>query len=147
MTDRATPRADLREEFTGLVAASLAVSSDVDRGEVPCRASTEPTTSASAPTDELPDGSAARTLGSADRVTATLTCYDNYSWEVLGIFCSTHAVSSVATDMGVTAEDQAVIETTLEETGYRSPLGDFYPNALSFGAVEILDFSPAAEGY
>jgi hypothetical protein len=45
------------------------------------------------------------------------------------------------------AEDQAVIEAVLEDTGYRSPLGDFYPNALTFGAVEILDYSPAAEGY
>ena len=88
-----------------------------------------------------------RTLASGDRVTVTLTCYDNYSWEVLGVFCPTHAVSSIERDIGVTAEDQAVIEAVLEETGYRSPLGEFYPSALTFGAVEILDYSPAAEGY
>jgi hypothetical protein len=141
VTDRATPRASLQEEFTGLVAASLAVAPDIDAGRVPCQGCH----SRAASIGE--DGAVERTLESGDRATATLTCYGNYSWEVLGVFCSAHAVASVAADMGVSAEDQAVIETVLEGTGYRSPLGDFYPSALTFGAVEILDFSPAAEGY
>ena len=142
MTDRATPRESLRAEFTGLVAASLAVAPDIDAGRVPCRECVGQAGSAGASKNATE-----RALGSGDHVTATLTCYDNYSWEVLGVFCPTHAVSSVAADMGVSAEDQAVIEAVLEDTGYRSPLGDFYPNALTFGAVEILDYSPAAEGY
>ena len=142
MTDRTTPREDLCEEFTGLVAASLAVSPDTEAGRVPCRECVGRAGSAG-----MERKAGKRTLASGDRVTVTLTCYDNYSWEVLGIFCPAHAVSSVAADMGVTAEDQAVIETVLEETGYCSPLGEFYPNALTFGAIEILDYSPAAEGY
>lgn len=142
MTDRATPRENLREEFTGLVAASLAVSPDVDAGRVPCRGCVGRAGSAGMDGEPVE-----RTLRSGDHVTATLACYDNYSWEVLGVFCPTHAVSSVEQDMGVTAEDQAVIEAILEDTGYRSPLGEFYPNALTFGAVEVIDYSPAAEGY
>jgi hypothetical protein len=142
MTDRATPRASLREEFTGLVAVSLAVTPDVDSGQVPCRRAHDRSGAAGAG-----ERDAEPTLGAGDRVSATLACYDNYSWEVLGVFCPAHAVTSVGADMGVSAEDQAVIEATLETTGYRSPLGEYYPNALTFGAVEILDFSPAAEGY
>ncbi|PSP63315.1 hypothetical protein BRC77_07115 [Halobacteriales archaeon QH_8_64_26] len=142
MTDRATPRESLREEFTGLVVASLAVAPDVDSGRVPCRRCRGLSASAGAG-----DRDVEPTLGTGDRVSATLACYDNYSWEVLGVFCPAHAVRSVEADMGVSAEDQAVIEATLETTGYRSPLGEYYPNALTFGAVEILDFSPAADGY
>jgi hypothetical protein len=144
MTDRATPRESLREEFTGLIAASLAVAPDVDAGRVPCRDCHSPPEPVAA--DER-EHDAEPTLEADDRVRVTLACYDNYSWEVLGVFCPAHAVRSVEADMGVSAEDQAVIEATLETTGYRSPLGEYYPNALTFGAVEILDFSPASEGY
>lgn len=154
MAYRATPRAELRDEFTGLVAASLAVAPDVDAGTVPCRdcierERIETSASSETPTLSEPPEPASETaqLGSGDRVTATLTCYGNYSWEVLGVFCGAHAVASVERDMGVTAEDQAVIEATLERTGYRSPLGEFFPNALTFGAVDVLDYSPAADGY
>jgi hypothetical protein len=142
MTDRATPRASLREEFTGLVATSLAVTPDIDSGQVPCR---EPHRRSEAAGAGERDAEPAP--GAGDRVSATLACYDNYSWEVLGVFCPAHAVRSVEADMGVSAEDQAVIGATLETTGYRSPLGEYYPHALTFGAIEILDFSPASEGY
>jgi hypothetical protein len=147
MTDRATPRASLREEFTGLVAASLAVTPDVDSGQVSCRGPHDRSSHDRSKAAGTGERDAEATLEAGDRVSATLACYDNYSWEVLGVFCPAHAVRSVEADMGVSAEDQAVIEATLETTGYRSPLGEHYPNALTFGAVEILDFSPASEGY
>ena len=49
--------------------------------------------------------------------------------------------------MGVAAEDQAVIEATLERTGYLDPTGAFNPDALTFGGVVVIDYSPAAAGY
>jgi hypothetical protein len=49
--------------------------------------------------------------------------------------------------MSVNAEEQAVVEATLEPTGYHDPLSEFHPEVLTLGAVDLLDFSPEGAGY
>ena len=121
---------ELVELFTGRVVESLAVKQDFGTATVGCRACTE-------------DG----TLRSGDRVTVALTCYEDHSWEMEGVYCEDHAVDSVANTMGIRAENQAVVAATLEAAGYHPPKGNFEPDALTLGAVEILDYSPTADGY
>jgi hypothetical protein len=80
-------------------------------------------------------------------VTVPLSCYEDHSWEMEGVYCDDHAVDSVERTMGIRAENQAVIAATLEASGYHPPKGDFEPDALTLGAVDILDYSPTADGY
>ncbi len=115
--------------FTGRVVESLSVKQDFETGTVGCRAC---------------DGNV---LSSGDRVTVPLSCYEDHSWEMEGVYCQHHTVDSVAETMGVRAENQAVIAATLEAAGYHPPKGDFEPDALTLGAVDILDYSPTADGY
>jgi hypothetical protein len=127
---RSLSERELRSLFTGRVVESLAVKQDFATGTIGCR-------------DCAGDG----TLRSGDRVTVSLTCYEDHSWEMEGVYCVEHAVDSVAETMGVRAENQAVIAATLEASGYHPPKGDFEPDALTLGAVEVLDYSPTAAGY
>lgn len=119
---------DLVRAFTGLVVASLNVTPDVRAGEVNCRA-------------------CGKTLRSGDRVSAGLYCYENHSWELFGVYCPRHGVERVTDTMAVRAEEQAVVTATLEAAGYHSPDGATYPDALTLGAVDVLDHSPTADGY
>ncbi len=121
--------ADLAEQFTGLVVESLAVKQDFGTATVGCRAC---------------EGT---TLSSGHRVTVTLSCYEDHSWEIEGVYCADHGVDSVVETMGVRAERQAVVDAVLEATGYHPPSGNFQPEALTLGDVEIVDFSPTADGY
>jgi hypothetical protein len=120
---------ELVELFTGRVVESLAIKQDFGAATVGCRGC----------------GDAALTSG--DRVTVTLSCYEDHSWEMEGVYCLDHAVDSVAATMGVRAEQQAVVAAVLEATGYMPPDGNFQPDALTLGEVEILDYSPTAAGY
>jgi hypothetical protein len=128
--DAATERS-LREAFTGLVVESLAVKQDFSTATVGCRG--------------CPDGH--EPLATGDRVTVALSCYEDHSWEMEGVYCPDHAVDSVAETMGIRAEQQAVVGAVLEGTGYQPPRGPAQPDALTLGEVEILDFSPTAAGY
>ncbi len=123
----ATGREDLRTQFTGTVAGSFAIGVDA-RGTATCTA-------------------CGRTLGGDDRVRAGCLEYEGHTWELLDLACPDHLAGSVRETMGVRAADQAVIEATLEPTGYHDPFGEFHPEVLTLGAVEILDFSPTVEGY
>jgi hypothetical protein len=49
--------------------------------------------------------------------------------------------------MGVRAEDQAVVRAVLEPAGYHAPDGRYHPGALTLGQVDVLEYSPTAEGY
>ena len=60
---------------------------------------------------------------------------------------STTAVDSVAETMGVRAEQQAVVAAVLEPTGYLPPNGKFEADGLTLGEVEVVDYSPTADGY
>ena len=122
------PPDDLVREFTGLVVESLAVEQDVVASTVPC-------------------GTCGASLGVDDRVTATLRCYEDHTWELQGVHCVDHGVTSVADAMGVRAERQAVVAAVLEAAGYHSPDGRYHPHALTLGAVEVRDFSPTEAGY
>jgi hypothetical protein len=122
--------ADLARQFTGLVVESLSVKQDFGTATVGCRAC---------------DGGAP--LGAGDRVTVALSCYEDHSWEMEGVYCPDHAVESVADTMGIRAERQAVVRAVLEATGYHPPAGNFQPGALTLGGVEVVDFSPSDDGY
>lgn len=127
MSRRSTER-DLVRTFTGMVVESLAIKQDFGAGTVGCRACGA----------RLTDG---------DRVTVTISCYEDHSWEIEELYCDRHPVDSVAETMGVRAERQAVVGAVLEATGYMPPRGAFEPDALTLGEVEILDYSPTEAGY
>jgi len=129
MTRRSFER-DLVELFTGMVVESLAIKQDFGAATVGCRACAT-------------DGE----LSAGDRVTVTVSCYEDHSWEIEGVYCADHAVESVAGTMGVRAERQAVVGAVLESTGYMPPRGGFEPDALTLGGVEIIDYSPTSDGY
>ena len=131
MSRRELSERELVALFTGRVVESLAVKQDFGTGTVGCRAC---------------DGGAAP-LRSGDRVRVALSCYEDHSWEMEGIYCEDHPVDSIADTMGVRAENQAIVEATLEASGYHPPKGDFEPDALTLGAVEVVDYSPTAAGY
>ncbi|WP_254769246.1 hypothetical protein [Salinilacihabitans rarus] len=127
--------AALRREFTGMVVASLAVEPDVVGGTVTCTACARE------------EGDEPTVLEAGDPVVAAATCYEGHSWEFADVRCPRHAVERVAETMSVRAEEQVVLEAVLEPTGYHSPDGEFYPDALTLGAVEVVDYSPTADGY
>jgi hypothetical protein len=122
------PEAELTELFTGLVVESLAVKQDFGTTTIGCRQCGE-------------------TLSVGDAVAVALTCYEDHSWEIEGVYCTDHGVDSVAETMGIRAENQAVVGATLESAGYLPPDGNFEPDALTLGAVDVLDYSPTADGY
>lgn len=115
---------ELIDAFTGLVVDGIAVGSAAGATETAC--------------DRCD-----RTLSAGDPVTATLTHYEDRTWEPSGVYCTDHPARSVDAAMGVRTEDQAVIEATLERTGYLDPTGEFHPDALTFGGVVVIDYSPA----
>ena len=119
---------DLIDAFTGLVVDGIAVDSEAGAAETTCKV-------------------CGRALATGDSVTATLAYYEEHTWEPTGVYCDDHPARSVESAMGVIAEDQAVIEATLEGTGYLDPTGEFHPDALTFGGVVVIDYSPAAAGY
>jgi hypothetical protein len=121
----------LVQEFTGLVVESLAIKQDFGAATIGCR--------------RCSDGGT--TLSAGDRVSVALSCYQDYSWEIEGVYCAEHTLESVTETMDVRAERQVVVSAVLESTGYQPPRGNFQPGALTLGDVEILDFSPTAEGY
>ncbi|PSQ01563.1 hypothetical protein BRC92_10550 [Halobacteriales archaeon QS_4_69_31] len=128
MVDHSLSEARLTELFTGLVVESLAVKQDFGTATVGCRG-------------------CERTLASGDRVRVAATCYEDHSWEIEGVYCGDHAVDSVAGTMGIRAEHQAVVEAVLESTGYLPPDGNFEADALTLGAVDVVDYSPTSDGY
>lgn len=119
---------DLVDAFTGLVVDGIAIDSAAGAAEASCIRCEQ-------------------RLLTGDAVTATLSYYEEHTWEPVGIYCVDHPARSVTSAMGVAAEDQVVIEATLERTGYLDPTGEFYPDALTFGGVVVIDYSPAEEGY
>jgi hypothetical protein len=121
----------LVEAFTGLVVESLAVKQDFGTATVGCR--------------ECASGE--RRLGNGDRARVALSCYEDFSWEIEGVYCPDHAVESVAETMGVRPEKQAVVDTVLESTGYHTPRGGYEPDALTLGTIDVVDFSPTADGW
>ncbi len=118
----------LVRRFTGLVVESLAVSQDFGNATVECRRCGEP-------------------LGPGDRVTVALSCYEDHSWEIAGVYCESHGPTSVGAAMAVRAEQQAVVRAVLEPTGYYPPRGAFQPDALTLAEVGVLDYSPTGAGY
>jgi hypothetical protein len=127
--------AELRRLFTGLVVESLAVQQNVARGTVRC-----------AMCARAGDGATAD-LGVGDAVCVVLREYEGFTWEIQDLFCRRHRVDSLADSVGIEADDQAAIDAVLEAAGYHSPDGRYHPDALTLGEVEIVDYSPAADGY
>jgi len=130
MSERSAEEAALIRKFTGLVVESLAVKQDFGAATIGCRG--------------CEDGDS---LTAGDDVTVALSCYEDHSWEMEGVYCADHAVDSVEATMGIRPERQAIVSAVLEATGYHPPKGDFQPDALTLGAVDIVDFSPTSAGY
>jgi len=118
---------DLIDAFTGLLVGDIAVDSVADATETAC-------------------DHCGRTLSTGDPVTATLAHDEEHTWVPVAVYCTDHPARSVEEAMGVRAADQAVIEATLEATGSLDPTGVFHPDALTFGGVVVLDYSPKAAG-
>jgi hypothetical protein len=128
MAGDARRRRELVDLFTGLVVESLAVTQDFGSATVPCRRCDA-------------------TLSDGDRVTVALSCYEDHSWEIAGVYCSHHGVERVAESMGVRAERQAVVAAVLESSGYLPPNGRHQPDGLTLGEVTVVDESPTEAGY
>jgi hypothetical protein len=124
--------ADLKRAFTGLVVESLAVRQDVTCGTVRCVRCVR---------------SESGSLAAGDRVVVVLRDYEGFTWEIQDVCCPAHGVGRVGDAVGIEADDQAVVSAVLEAAGYRSPDGTYHPEALTLGDVEMLDFSPAEDGY
>jgi len=122
------PERELVETFTGLVVESLAVTQDMGAATVGCR-------------------HCGTALATGDRVTVALSCYEDHSWEIAGVYCADHGIDAVEETMRVRAEQQAVVTAVLEGTGYLPPNGKYEADALTLGTVEIADYSPTADGY
>jgi len=120
--------ADIAAELTGLVVESLAVKQDFGESTIGCRVCGEQ-------------------LSAGDRVTVALRYYENFSWEIQGVYCEDDAVADVTDVMAVRAEQQAVVSAVLETAGYRPPRGGYEPDALTLGAVDIVAFSSTEAGY
>jgi hypothetical protein len=119
---------ELVETFTGLVVESLAVTQDMGAATVDCR-------------------HCGTALATGDRTTVALSCYEDHSWEIAGVYCAAHGIDSVAETMRVRAEQQAVVTAVLEGAGYLPPNGQYEADALTLGAVAVADYSPTADGY
>jgi len=70
--------ADIAAELTGLVVESLAVKQDFGESTIGCRVCGEQ-------------------LSAGDRVTVALRYYENFSWEIQGVYCEDDAVADVRT--------------------------------------------------
>jgi len=119
---------ELVDAFTGMVVDGIAIESDQGATSTACER-------------------CGLSLSAGDPVTVTLSYYEGHTWEPTGTYCMEHPARSVESAMGVDAEDQAVIEATLERTGYLDPTGTLHPDALTVGGVVVIDYSPAAAGY
>jgi hypothetical protein len=120
--------AQLVRAFTGLVVESLAVTQDMGAATVDCR-------------------ECGTALSAGDRATVALSCYEDHSWEIAGVYCGDHGVDSVPGAMDVRAEQQAVVDAVLEAAGYLPPNGRYEADALTLGDVRVRDYSPTADGY
>jgi hypothetical protein len=114
--------------FTGLVVESLAVKQDFGAAAVGCR-------------------TCGAELGAGDPVTVALSCYEDHSWEIEGVYCAAHPVGTVADAMAVRAETQALVDATLAAGSYRPPKGAVESDALVLADVSVRDYSPTADGY
>jgi hypothetical protein len=131
--------ADLGRELTGLVVESLAVRQDLSHRTVRCA----PCAAEAAATGAESDAD----LAVGDEVGVVLREYEGFTWEIQDVCCSDHRPARIADSVGVEADDQAVVSAVLEAAGYHSPDGQYHPEALTLGGVEVLDYSPAVEGY
>lgn len=123
----------LAHQLTGMVAGGLGVEPDYETGVVRC--------------DRCRQQGVQRQLTAGSAVVVAFRNYEGHTWEPMAVCCPEHNIETVSDVMDVDADDQAVVAATLEPTGYRDPNGTYHPAALSIGGVEILDYSPAVDGY
>ena len=129
MSRQSLSEAELTEVLTGMVVESLAVKQDFGASTIGCRRC---------------EGT---TLAGGDHVTVAVSCYENHSWEIEGIYCETHDIADVPEVMSVRAEQQVVVRAVLETAGYHPPRGGYEPDALTLGDIQVLDYSPTSDGY
>lgn len=138
---------ELVRAFTGLVVESLAVTQDLGTATVRCRRCASDGGDRGAVTAST-DVTAGRP-GAGDPVVVVLNCYEGHSWEIQAVYCEAHgaAIGTVEDATDVRAEDQAVVAAVLEPAGYHAPDGQYHPSALTLGQVDVVDYSPTADGY
>lgn len=116
----------LSQELMGVVAGGFGVATAETAGTVRC-------------------ARCATSLRASDRVLAVLREHGSGRWETESFYCSDHAAKELTTLVPDTDAGQALAEATLEPTGAFGPRGTFRPDALTLGAIEVLEFSAATE--
>ena len=129
MSRQSLSEAELVEVLSGMVVESLAIKQDFGEATIGCRRC---------------DGVE---LTADDRVTVAVSCYENHSWEIAGVYCEAHGIEAVSAVMSIRAEQQAVVSAELETGEYQTPRGDHEPSALTMTEIQILDYSPTGDGY
>lgn len=116
-------QARVAHAVSGMVAGGFAIDYDLTSGAVAC---------------EL----CGRPLGAGEDVTVGLVHYEGHTWEPYSVFCAAHAVDEVDIAIGDSGDERAVVAATLEPTGYHDPVGQYHPDAVSLGGVDILSYCP-----
>lgn len=116
----------LSQELMGVVAGGFGVATDETTGTVRC-------------------ARCATALTAADRVVAVLREHDNEQWGTESFYCHDHASDDLSGPIPDNGANQVLVKATLEPTGAFGPRGTFQPEALTLGAIEILEFSPATD--
>lgn len=116
-------RSRVAHAINGMVAGGFAIEYDLTGGAVSCER-------------------CGTVLTAGNEVTVALICYEGHTWEPYSVFCRDHGVDTVAEAVGETSAEGAVVAATLEPTGYRDPVGDHHPDAVSLGGVDVLSYSP-----
>ncbi|ERH13573.1 MAG: hypothetical protein J07HB67_02613 [halophilic archaeon J07HB67] len=80
----------------------------------------------------------ATALRAGDRVSVLLRDSAD-GWRPVAFRCPDHAPDGLASLTSVHGDDQALVAATLEPTGGHTPTGQFDPEALTLGGVEVVE--------
>lgn len=116
----------LSQELMGVVAGGFGVATDETAGTVRC-------------------ARCATSLTASDRVVAVLREHDSGQWGTESFYCRDHGASELPNPVPDAGAKQVLVKATLEPTGAFGPRGTFQPEALTLGAIEVLEFSPATD--
>jgi len=118
---------ELSRELMGVVAGGFGVATETETGTVRC-------------------ARCANSLSASDRVVAVLREHGGGQWTTESFYCRDHDAAELPGPTSDTSTDQVLVQATLEPTGAFGPRGVFHPDALTLGAIELLEFSPATDG-
>ena len=87
----------------------------------------------------------ATALRAGDRVSVLLRDGTD-GWRPVSFRCPDHAPDGLASLTSVHGDDQALVAATLEPTGGHTPTGQFDPDALTLGGVEVVETAGGDRG-